>query len=388
MRFSSSLSGFGSRGEDSTARGRFFDDSQGVLGRVGSGSGKPERADGFLAMPARFRQLTACLLLALLALLSLPAVAQQLKIATVAPDGSAWMREMRAAAEATEAATGGRVSIRYYPGGVMGNDATVLKKIRLGQLQGAALTGSEMGTVFRSAQLYSVPFLFRDAGEIDAVRSELDGRIAAGLQDAGFRMLSLSGVGFAYLMSSGDLSSRSALESRKVWVPQNDALAERTFREGGITPMPLALPDVFTALQTGLVDTVGNTPSGTIALQWHSRLRQLLDLPLSYIVGYVVVEERAFARLSAADQAATLQAFAEASARIDAGNRKADAEAMQALLGLGVSRIAVDPADVQRWERIGDKVVDGLVAEGALDPGLVAAARARLAALRSPQAAP
>jgi TRAP-type transport system periplasmic protein len=323
-----------------------------------------------------------------LLLASLPLAAQQLKIATVAPEGSAWMREMRAAAKQAEAATEGRVTIKYFPGGVMGNDATVLKKIKLGQLQGGALTGSELGGVYRNAPLYSVPFLFRSMDEVDAVRREFDARLAAGLEAAGFRMLSLSGVGFAYLMSSGDIATREALAQRKVWVPQNDVLAERTFRAGGIAPIPLALPDVFTGLQTGLVDTVGNTPAGAIALQWHGALRQLLDLPLSYVVGYVVVDERAWKKLSAADQAATLAAFGEASARIDAGNRAADAEALAALVELGVNKVPASAADVARWEAIGREVIDTLVAEQALDADLVAPLREKLASLRGAAPAP
>jgi TRAP-type transport system periplasmic protein len=323
-----------------------------------------------------------------LLLAALPLAAQQIKIATVAPEGSAWMREMRAAAKQAEAATEGRVTIKYYPGGVMGNDATVLKKIKLGQLQGGALTGSELGGVYRNAPLYSVPFLFRSMAEVDAVRAEFDARLADGLQAAGFRMLSLSGVGFAYLMSSGDIGTREALAQRKVWVPQNDVLAERTFRAGGIAPIPLALPDVFTGLQTGLVDTVGNTPAGAIALQWHGSLRQLLDLPLSYVVGYVVVDERTWKKLSADDQAATLQAFAEASARIDAGNRDSDAQALAALVELGVKKVAPGTGEITRWETIGREVIDTLVAEKALDAELVAPLRQKLASLRGAASAP
>lgn len=306
------------------------------------------------------------------------AAAQTLKIATVAPDGSAWMKAMREAAEQVKRDTEGRVTVKYFPGGVMGADATVLKKIKLGQLQGGAVTASELSGLSRNVQIYGLPFLFRDAAEIDAARAEFDARIAADLKASGFTMLSLSGVGFAYLMSNGEIADRAQLESRKVWVPQNDAIAERTFRAGGISPIPLPLPDVFTALQTGLVDTVGNTPAGAIALQWHGGLKQVLDLPLSYIAGYVVVDNRAFGKLAESDQAAVLAAFAAAGKRIDADNRRSDGEALKALQGLGVALVAPAPAEIARWEQAGREVVDALAAEGALEPSTISALRALL----------
>jgi TRAP-type C4-dicarboxylate transport system substrate-binding protein len=317
-----------------------------------------------------------------LLLCAAPLQAATLKIATLAPEGSAWMVAMREAAKEVEVATDGRVKIKFYPGGVMGNDSTVLKKIRLGQLHGGALTGTELAAVTPNAPIYGLPFLFSSRDEVAAARSALDAELASELEAAGFRMISLSGVGFALLMSSADISSRQALESRKVWVPQGDVISEVTFRSGGIAPVPLPLADVFTALQSGLVDTVGNTPAGAIALQWHSNLRQVLDLPLAYIVGYVVLQERAFSRLSDADQQTLLDAFRRGSERIEAGNRQADAQALQALVELGVKLVPPSPEEVERWRRIGTEVGDQLVAEGKLDGRLLSQLRQAIAAQR------
>jgi TRAP-type C4-dicarboxylate transport system substrate-binding protein len=298
---------------------------------------------------------------------------QTLKIATIAPEGSSWMREMRAAAGAAEQATEGRVKIRFYPGGVMGNDSTVLRKIRLGQLQGGAFTGSELTLIARDAQLYSLPFLFRDREEVDAVRAAIDPLLFKAFEDKGWKALSLSGVGFAYLMSNEEISDPGALASRKVWVPQNDAIAERVFRAGGVAPIPLPLPDVFTALQSGLIDTVGNTPAGAIALQWHGGLHEVLDLPLSYVTGYVVVEGKHWAKLEAADQLAVEQAFRAGGQRIDADNRQADAQALQALQGMGVKLVTAEQAQISRWEAIGSEVMQQMGAAGELSAATLAA---------------
>jgi TRAP-type C4-dicarboxylate transport system substrate-binding protein len=172
----------------------------------------------------------------LLTLVAIPAGAAEttLKIASLAPDGSLWMREMRAAGDAITASTEGRVAIKFYPGGVMGDDATVLRKVRLGQLQGGAFTGSELTLVYKNSQIYSLPFLFANYAQVDAARAVADAKLVAGFEQAGFRIVGISGVGFAYLMGSKPLSTTEALRASKVWVPQNDRIAELAFRAGGV----------------------------------------------------------------------------------------------------------------------------------------------------------
>lgn len=314
--------------------------------------------------------------------LALPATAADvtLKIASLAPDGSLWMKEMRAAGDAVARDTDGRVAVKFYPGGVMGNDATVLRKIRLGQLQGGAFTGSELSLVYRNAQLYSLPFLFEDYDQVDAVRAAVDPMLVEGFAQAGFRIVAISGVGFAYLMGSQPIGTREQLKSAKVWVPQNDTIAELTFREGGIQPIPLPLADVFTSLQTGLVNTVGNTTAGAIALQWHTAVTHLFDLPLSYVVGYVAIDGKAFARISEADQAAVVAAFNASAARIDAGNRRSDADARAVLQKQGVVFTAPDAGETAYWKGVGASVTRQLVADGALDAEVLDAVRAKLPA--------
>ena len=104
-----------------------------------------------------------------------PAHAEQtIKIATIAPDGSAWMRELRAAGAEVQAGSQGRVVVKFYPGGVMGSDQVVLRKMKLGQLQGGMLTSSALAEVYADAPIYSLPFLFDSWAQVDKVRPQID----------------------------------------------------------------------------------------------------------------------------------------------------------------------------------------------------------------------
>jgi len=319
------------------------------------------------------------LLSLMLAVLAAPAWAQDIKIATLAPDGSAWMRELRAAAAEVRQGTDGRVNVRFYPGGVMGNDAVVLRKIRLGQLQGGVLTSSELSLVYPDAPIYSLPFLLNSWDEVDRVRAQVDPLLAKGFEERGIRMLGVSGLGFGYLMGGKPLRSAADMRSAKLWIPQNDEIASRVFQLGGVSTIPLPLGDVFTSLQTGLVDTVVNTPSGAVVLQWHGRIKHMVDLPLTFVVGYLVVDDRAWQRLAPADQAVLAKAFADAGQRMDVITRRDDLAALEAMKRQGMQVNTLDPAEAQRWRDLGTQVTNQMEAEKKISPEILAAVRRALA---------
>jgi TRAP-type C4-dicarboxylate transport system substrate-binding protein len=293
-----------------------------------------------------------------------PVSAQQvIKIATVAPDGSAWMRELRAAGAESQTGTQGRVTVKFYPGGVMGSDQVVLRKMKLGQLQGGMLTSSDLATTYPDAPIYSLPFLFNSWEQVDKVRPQVDPLLAKGFEAKGLHMLGASSIGFAYIMSTKPLHSRADMDRVKLWIPQNDVIAERTFKMAGISTIPLPLGDVFTSLQTGLVDTVANTPSGAVALQWQGKVRSMINLPLTFVIGYVVMDGKVWQQLSPADQAVVGKAFAAAAARMDAGIKHDDASALAAMQKQGLVLTTLDPAEAARWRDIGAKVTTQMVAD-------------------------
>jgi TRAP-type C4-dicarboxylate transport system substrate-binding protein len=285
------------------------------------------------------------------------------------------MRELRTAAADVAVATQGRVTIKYYPGGVMGTDTVVPRKMRLGQLQGGVLTSSELAQVYPDAAVYSLPFLFDNWAQADKARTLVDPMLAKGFEAKGMTLLSASDVGFAYVLSVKPLKSAKDVAGAKLWIPQNDEIAERTFKAGGSSPILLPLGDVFTSLQTGMVDAVPNTPAGAVALQWHGKLKNMIDLPLSFVVGFVVVDNKAFAKISAADQALVLKAFHACGARMDAAIKRDDVAALAAMKKQGLQVNEMSPAEVASWKQIGAKVTQDMIAAGHISAPLVTAIR-------------
>ncbi|MEW8657254.1 MAG: TRAP transporter substrate-binding protein DctP [Candidatus Thiodiazotropha endolucinida] len=308
-----------------------------------------------------FRLINTLLLLLLLNPMS--QAGTTLKIATLAPDGTNWMKEMRAAAKQIKQQTDGRVKIRFYPGGVMGNDSSVLRKIRIGQLHGGAITGGGLSSIYKDAQVYTLPFQFRNLQEVDAVRQVMDPQIIEGLKKQGYISFGLSEGGFAYLLSNSPVTSTENMKDLKIWIPEGDQVNASMFQELGISPVPLPLTDVLTGLQTGLIDTIASAPIGAIALQWHTRVSYLTQVPLAYLYATLVLKENAFNKLRQSDQSIVKQILESAFDRIDRQNRTDNEQAMIALKRQGVEFISPSTVQQQAWEAHAGKTLRKLSKE-------------------------
>ena len=298
---------------------------------------------------AGIRSLAGLVLGVLLATGGAPANAVDIKIATVAPDGSRWMQQMRAGAEEVGARTAGRVVIKFYPGGVMGNDAQVLRKIRIGQLQGGAFTAGGLGERYGALNLYGIPLLFHSLDEIDAVRAELDPELAAGLEQAGFVTFGFIEGGFANPLANEPIRTVDDMRRKKVWVPEGDPISFMAMEALGLSPAVLPVTDVLVGLQTGLIDIAFASPVAALVLQWHTKVKYITDLPISYSMGIFAIEKSAYAALSAEDQHIVREVMGRYIGDLDREARDDNRRAAEVLARSGLQTVTVDDADVAEW---------------------------------------
>jgi TRAP-type C4-dicarboxylate transport system substrate-binding protein len=312
-----------------------------------------------------------------------------LKIATLAPDGTQWMSRVRAAGEEVGTRTQGRVQFKFYPGGVMGNDEAVLRKIRAGQLHGAMFSAGALGQIAPEARLYGQPLLFNSYEEVGYVRARVDPAVERGFAQAGFVSFGLADGGFAHLFSIAAVGGIDELQGRKVWVPPNDPVSRAVFDVVGISPVVLPLADVMTGLQTGMIDTVASSPVGAIALQWHTRLKYMTDTPLLYLYGAMLVERRTIDKLTPADQAAVGDALRKAFTDIDRQGRADHQAAREALRKQGVAFVPVAPDKLGAWQAAALRARERLARDGGThNEKLMAALQAHLAEFRRQAASP
>ena len=327
---------------------------------------------------SRNRMALLVLIACVLGALPFNAGAQTLKIAAVVPDGTGWMREMRNSAKEITDRTEGRVRFKFYPGGVMGNDKGVLRKIRIGQLHGGAITASGLTAIYRDAVIYNLPFIFWSYTEVDYVRKHMDPLIIDALRERGFISFGLVEAGFSYFMSRQPIRTLDELRKSKVWVPDDEEVGRTVFKALDVFPVPLPLTDVLTALQTGLVDTVPNSPVGHITFQWHRRVKYFTDIPLLYLYGSLVIRRQAFERLKTEDQAVVHEVLTAASGRIDRWNREANHRARKALRRQGIVFVELQNEDLQKWKNVISDSLGGLSRDGVLSARMLTTLRGHL----------
>lgn len=288
-------------------------------------------------------------LLLLAALLSLGSLvqAQTLRIATVTPEGSQWMKDMRASAAEIKERTDGRVKIKYYGGGAMGNDKQVLSKIRLGSLAGGAFTPMALATRYPDLNLYGLPLVFDSEEEAAYVRGKLDARLEKGLADAGFVNFGFAAGGFAVVMSNTPVKSLKDMKGKRVWVPEGDQISYASMEALSLSPVTLPVTDVLTGLQTGLIDIVAMSPIGALVLQWHTKIKYVTELPLVYTLGFMAIDKKAFAKISEADQAIVNEVMRRTYDHFNAKNLEDNHAARETLLSAktGIKTVDFDQAE-------------------------------------------
>lgn len=330
---------------------------------------KPKASAG-LAVPGRTRCRIAALVLT--TLLVVPAhAAVTLKIATISPDGTSWMRHMREAAKEIAVRSDNRVRFKFYPGGIMGNDMSVLRKMRIGQLQGGAVAGGSLASISPDNLLYGLPFLFRSADEVSHVRRAMDPFLIEAMESKGLVSFGLAEAGFAYLMSRVPVRTLEVLRAQKVWVPSTDPISREAMERAQMSPIPLPLPDVMTALQTGLINTVTTSPIAAIALQWHTRVRYVTDTPLTYIYATLVVDQRAFSKISASDQKIVREVMGATFHRIDVQNRLDNNRARVALSAQGIEFVQFQPETLRQIREVASEVRRDFTSSAQFRPDLV-----------------
>lgn len=304
-------------------------------------------------------------------LLSFPAHGMVFKIATLSPEGSFWMRKMREGAEEVAQKTNNRVRFKFYPGGVMGDDKAVLRKIRIGQLHGGAVVSGSLSGYFPDNIVYGLPLKFKSFDEVDYVRKRMDHLLTDGLEKSGFVTFGLAEGGFAYIMSNTPVRTLDDLRKLKVWAPDNDLTTLEAVKAFGITPIPLSIADVRASLQTGLIDTVTISPIGAVALQWHTQVNYLMDIPLLYIYGVLAVNQKAFSKISPDHQNVVREVMGRVFREIDRRNREDNVKALETLRKQSIQFVKPSTKALKEWSSMTSVVSKQLIDTGKLSEGIL-----------------
>ncbi|HJL30855.1 MAG TPA: TRAP transporter substrate-binding protein DctP, partial [Polyangiaceae bacterium LLY-WYZ-15_(1-7)] len=217
--------------------------------------------------------------------------ATELRIATVAPEGSPWMRVFRAWDQELRQRTNGQLGLRFYPGGSQGQEPDYIDKMRAGQLDGAAVTSTGLGQIVRPVLVLSAPGVFQEYSQLDRARRRLSSRLEAQFERNGYVLAGWGDVGKARLFSKRRIAQPSDMRQARPWVPRGDAVFSELLNVIGANPRRLGIPEVYPALQTGMVDTVPGSALAAVSLQWYTRLDYYSQQNNGILIGATILKK-------------------------------------------------------------------------------------------------
>jgi TRAP-type C4-dicarboxylate transport system substrate-binding protein len=289
------------------------------------------------------------------AMSSLYAQQYTLKFATVAPEGSTWMNVMKEYDTAIRKESDGRMGFKVYAGAVQGDEKAVLKKIRIGQLHAGGFTGVAMGEIAPMVRILDTPFLVRSSAEADYLYTTFNQDFEKAFTDGGYVLLGWAEVGFVHVFTNSMVTKPEDLKSLKMWVWEGDPVAEAAFGVLGIRPIPLSLENVLTSLQTGLVNAFYTSPYAAIALQWYTRAKYIVDVPLTCAAGAVLISRKQFDPLPKDLQDILLVNGKKYMAKLTELSRRDNAKAMDEFKKQGMIFIKASEKDVQYYMNAGNQ---------------------------------
>jgi TRAP-type C4-dicarboxylate transport system substrate-binding protein len=307
--------------------------------------------------------LAACLVLAGVARAEPPPPNVTLRIATQAPEGTVWMEAMEDIRTTVEKGTKGRVALKFFPNGSMGEEGAVIEKTELGMLHGGLFTGIGLGQILPKIRILEVPFLYEDKAEIDAVKRAFEAEFKADLDAKGFVFLGWAEVGWAYIFSKQQARNLAELRQRKIWVWQADPLAGRTFEKFGLAGVPLPLPDVLTSLNTGMIDSVYNSPYGLVGLQWHRNVKYMSRMTVGHGTGALLVAKKEWEKIPPPVRKRIASVARKRLDTLCVDVEAKNEETVTELEGNGVKVIPIPADEMPTYKTIGGEVADSLAGE-------------------------
>ena len=284
----------------------------------------------------------------------------EIKIATLAPGGSSWMKTFHSIDAEVREKTDKQVGFKFYPGGVLGDEKDMLRKMHIGQIHGAALTSAGLSAIFNEMDVFQIPFLFESYHEVDYVTEEMGAFFQKGFDENGYILLGWSEAGFVHLMSTTPVATLDNLRKAKVWTWADSPMTKVIFDEANVSAIPLSVPDVLVGLQTGLVDVVYAPPTGAISLQWFTKIKYMTDVNLIYLIGGLVIQKKVFNKISPDHQKILLETCRRRLNELKTTIRQENQEAIQVMVKHGVKIITPTPAQVADFKKVSDQAMQRL----------------------------
>jgi TRAP-type C4-dicarboxylate transport system substrate-binding protein len=305
------------------------------------------------------RMLTFCLLLSL----TVPAGSLTVKLGSPLPDGSPWDLALHDLSARWHELSAGSITVKIYPGGITGDEPDMLRKLRIGQLQAAVLTGSGLAQIDPALLALQLPLLIADDQELFYLLGALRSSLAARLKAAGYQPVLWTVAGWAHFFSRHPVSSPADLQKQKLHMPEGNPRETEVLKRMGFHVVPLPIGEVLLALQSGMVEAFIGSPLTAAVMQWFGAAKNMCSLRWAPLIGAVVVDLDTWEQVPAPLRPRLLEAAAAVETRLQAETNRLERTALQVMLDNGLQIRAVGSAARAEWEALASRGILELLEE-------------------------
>jgi len=277
------------------------------------------------------------------------------KMATLAPEGSPWHQVLEDIAQDWREISKNRVRLKIYAGGVVGDESDMVRKMRLNQIQAAALSAEGLSYIDKGIYGLSLPLLVENYRQLDWVRAQVEPELRRRYDQQGIKVLAWADVGWVYWFCKEPVASPEDLRKQRIFTWAGDPHSPKLWKAAGFQPVSLAAIDVLPGLQTGLIDAISSSPLTVASFQWFGVAKYMTNLPWAAMTGALIVKKETWDAIPAALRSQLQAAVDQRALRIKNEIRYSDDEAITVMQEHGLEVVEITTADWAAWQDLIEK---------------------------------
>ncbi len=273
-----------------------------------------------------------------------------IKMATLAPQGTEWHAMLVGMGQEWTKATNGQIKLRIYPGGVVGDERDMIRKMRIGQIHAGAITTEGLSEINPLFSIFYVPVIYQSYEDVDFVREKLSADLYKDTENNGFKLLTMVDVGWAYWFSVDPIYTPSDLEKNKIFSWAGDYKSAQLYKKLNYQQVPMAMTDVLSGMQTGLITCIGLNPMYVLSQQVFGIANNMLNMKWGNLTGGIVVDLKTWNRIDKKNQLLMIEIANELGRNFQKKNRHEMDKPIQIMKEYGLKVNDPSQEQLQTWK--------------------------------------
>ncbi|MDD5065593.1 MAG: TRAP transporter substrate-binding protein DctP [bacterium] len=278
-----------------------------------------------------------------------------IKLGSLAPIGSPWDYNLKKIGAEWGKVSQGQVVLKIYPGGIVGDEDDMIRKIRIGQLDAAGITGVGLSRIFNGVLAIQLPLLVRDEQELEYVLDKIRPYFEKNIEEKGFKVLLWHTAGWAYFFSKKPVVYPEDLKKLKFWVWEGDPDQLEAWKEQNFQPVPLPATEIMTALQSGMAESFTTSPLTAAAYQWFGVAPHMCEMKWAPFIGTVIIATKVWNKIPADQQVKFMEIVLRIGKAMKGEISKADEKAVEIMKQNGLVTHPVNEDIVKQWKSAVDQ---------------------------------